>query len=775
MTGRSYVRNLFKSRNLQNKDYRFQNGEFNLKAEDFILNMVIPIPIAGEIHEDAMKEYKEEVATIHLQHRHLESIRLLAGSSADGLSLPEVTVQKGDLRFTEGPDEDVMYIFTALRVDKGNRRSFCMTDSTQSSPGYTRLVFNTDWLKKRPSKNHREQNEELMIKKSYLDFLDPCTSLYVNRNKLLKILRNILRSDIHSPEMEKRLINYDVDDISQVPEISYSHHGPALTVDRTALGSPKSMIYVPKDYVVALPCPRWPEEAADWITRTRLWPPKSLINQIVKRGCYIVPKQDKTAEDYRDFLISFSQCEKVLALNLNICQKRCYMLLKYLFKYSINKTKRGLSTYHCKTVFLYRCENTFPEQWTTSNVLECLSWLLSDLEQYLKTGWLPQYFIPEMNLISAIGQKTIDSIVQDITKVRLSPVHTILELLASKKFDWFSVDKCVENMLHSLVDHEKFTLQTAQQTMVDLVSVWLDKGETDIAVSILCDSQNAQIMPPTEDVIEVLESIAQTEAGQSSTAITGLLASLYHERALEYGGTNVDGNLMKQSYDLFENVIKDVGRHVWIVGDYFNLLYGSEKYATIVKIFMTMLRTNTLFEGGIYTTIGKLNILTVDPVIREAAVFTVPSLVYISYMAIMACTKIASSADQSYGQILVCLASKILRNLSVWYENKHNMYPEDIDENIHIALGLCYRAVGNVKHYEKHFRKAESFNCTYGARGDDLIFKPSLTDNIRNAFDKQETGRFHPYHAIGKKVRQPRLDCKRLRIRSFILKPFLHY
>ncbi|KAL4226848.1 hypothetical protein ACF0H5_014827 [Mactra antiquata] len=44
--------------------------------------------------------------------------------------------------------------------------------------------------------------------------------------------------EFHSPEMKKRFISYDVDDILQVPEISYSHHGPALTVDRTALSSP---------------------------------------------------------------------------------------------------------------------------------------------------------------------------------------------------------------------------------------------------------------------------------------------------------------------------------------------------------------------------------------------------------------------------------------------------------------------------------------------------------------------------------------------------------
>ncbi|KAL4221606.1 hypothetical protein ACF0H5_019863 [Mactra antiquata] len=185
-----------------------------------------------------MKEYEEGVASINLQHRYLESIRLLAGSSADDLSLLEVTVQKGDFRFTQGPDEDVMYIFAALRDDKGDRRSFCMTDPTQISPGYTRLVFNTDLLKKCPSKNHREQNEELMIKKPYLDCLDPCTSMYVNRNKLLQIFRNIFQGEFHSPEMKKRFISYDVDDILQVPVLSYAHHGPALTVDRTALSSP---------------------------------------------------------------------------------------------------------------------------------------------------------------------------------------------------------------------------------------------------------------------------------------------------------------------------------------------------------------------------------------------------------------------------------------------------------------------------------------------------------------------------------------------------------
>ncbi|KAL4226877.1 hypothetical protein ACF0H5_014856 [Mactra antiquata] len=177
-----------------------------------------------------------------------------------------------------------MYIFAALRVDKGDGRSFCMIDPTQILPGYTRLVFDTDWLKKRPSKNYREQNEELMIKKPYLDFLDPCTSMYVNRNKFLQLLGNILQGEFHSPEMEKRFISYDVDDILQVSVLSYSHHGPALTVDRTALSSPSP---------------------------------------------------------------SFSQY----------------------------------------------------------------------LEQDLKNGWLPQYFIPKINLISAISQKTIHSIVQDITKI----------------------------------------------------------------------------------------------------------------------------------------------------------------------------------------------------------------------------------------------------------------------------------------------------------------------------------------------------------------------
>ncbi|KAL4229200.1 hypothetical protein ACF0H5_012239 [Mactra antiquata] len=209
----------------------FTQAGFNVRTVDLL--PIVATQLNQQIAQHNMKIpiKRAEVKTFTIPG----DCRLLAGSSADGLSSPEVTVQKGDFRFTQGPDEDVMYIFAALRVDKGDRRYFCMTDPTQISPGYTRLVFNTDWLKKRPSKNHREQNEELMIKKPYLDFLDPCTSMYVNRNKLLKILCNIFQGEFHSPEMEKRFISYDVDDILQVPEKSYSHHGPAITVDRTAL------------------------------------------------------------------------------------------------------------------------------------------------------------------------------------------------------------------------------------------------------------------------------------------------------------------------------------------------------------------------------------------------------------------------------------------------------------------------------------------------------------------------------------------------------------
>ena len=44
------------------------------------------------------------------------------------------------------------------------------------------------------------------------------------------------------------------------------------------------------DLVPAITVEDWPWIAREWVSRSRAWPPVLLVNDIVTKGCHIVPK-----------------------------------------------------------------------------------------------------------------------------------------------------------------------------------------------------------------------------------------------------------------------------------------------------------------------------------------------------------------------------------------------------------------------------------------------------------------------------------------------------
>lgn len=66
------------------------------------------------------------------------------------------------------------------------------------------------------------------------------------------------------------------------------------------------------DWVDAILCPVWPEEAREWIKRERRygWPSNVLIESVVKSGCFLVPKpHQNNAGDDGEWRISFSKAD----------------------------------------------------------------------------------------------------------------------------------------------------------------------------------------------------------------------------------------------------------------------------------------------------------------------------------------------------------------------------------------------------------------------------------------------------------------------------------
>ncbi|KAK3589047.1 hypothetical protein CHS0354_007996 [Potamilus streckersoni] len=252
----------------------------NVEMENLVLNMVLPLSMAGSVIVYSQEKDKT-VRPLVVNDRTFNNImEIVTGSSTDGLALPQITNIKGDKFNVEGQDEDVKYVFSALIVDPRCRRAFARTESHQSSAGFTRLHFNQDWHNRRTTKfpAERLQNDIVRNSRAFID-----NGGYILRSKLVRCLRKKLTS-CHNEKLQLEKLRCRV---GSVPQIRFSHHGPAIIVDRedTVL-----RIIVSTDYVVSLPCPRWPEEASEWSKRKRLWPKDDIVKRIVKGGCHIVPK-----------------------------------------------------------------------------------------------------------------------------------------------------------------------------------------------------------------------------------------------------------------------------------------------------------------------------------------------------------------------------------------------------------------------------------------------------------------------------------------------------
>lgn len=199
--------------------------------------------------------------------------------------------------------------------------------------------------------------------------------------------------------------------------------GPALSrPDR-----PGSRNNYAHDYVPCLHCAKWTTLADRWADRKSSadWPNQGLISEIVSEGCHVVPISHgcDSSDDLHEteWRLSFSNAEKKLVDSLTTAQHQSYIMAKLTMKEVIQEIKDNTSkplekvpsSYHLKTIFLWKCEEKPVEEW--NNLLESVVDLLNTLVDYLRKGNIPQYFIPKNNLIKNIKQNICVSVADRIT------------------------------------------------------------------------------------------------------------------------------------------------------------------------------------------------------------------------------------------------------------------------------------------------------------------------------------------------------------------------
>ncbi|OWF35267.1 uncharacterized protein LOC110443168 [Mizuhopecten yessoensis] len=750
-----------------------------ISKENFVLNLILPILPVAESVKESEEMLKEEQSFLFYGRKISCDMQLLVGSSTDGLALPEITHIHRSRSYNEVQDEDILYMFPFLKIDPYHRRAFARPVPISGRHGYVRLKFNSDWLNQRKLyyDHYYMINRSKSSFENGTEFVD--SEGFVLRRNLTRKLRKEMRLEIHDKNNEAEFIRINE---GRNVSVEYSHHGPALTAN---VCEETYNFHRSKDYVMALPHPSWPVEAAEWQYRTRTWPPVAVINAAMKGGCHVVPKCHKNSKDPREFILSFGLASRTVAHALSISQFRCYKLFKYLFRFHIDKVKRGLSTFHCKQTMFWLCEKCNQDEWTEYNPFECVQELLRQLEAFLRSHNLPDYFIRENNTIAHISAASVIATTREVTKVREKCLTIILGLTETKRFRWLSRDISLASLLSPCLSADRLTKQTIAVTLLEYVSELLDKSEISMVFYLLgIDMHHEMRMEQfIELVIKRLEQVLMLGLDMNITCcVYGLLASLYHQQAISVQHKpGVGYTLIDKSQHLFDKILSHVDRHIWIYGEYYNLLSTTKQHQLILEHFAAQLLSHTssrkvmLYQGGIYSSIYFHNRLTMDLCVQQAIVdCRVPSTAFLFFKIIHTLIVLNTNQPGSHPSYHDT-AMKALKRFDVWTKSKALRFPELCDEHVQVLLAYSYDCVGSPVGADRYFEKAASFGLDYKDEdeSDDLLISTPVIIRLRRIAKEQRTIDNKPYSRPVKQ-RKGRSANTSLRFGEVQINPFVH-
>ncbi|XP_052248019.1 uncharacterized protein LOC127856073 isoform X1 [Dreissena polymorpha] len=182
------------------------------------------------------------------------------------------------------------------------------------------------------------------------------------------------------------------------------------------------------EYALALKHPEWPEVAAEWESRARNcgWPGKRVEKKIVSGGCHVTPGAHPKSEDPDlEWEYTFFEAERVMDKEaVSSVQRQCFIVFCLLCADCLDK--KSVSLRQLKSVFYFMCETTDPQIWR-SNKAVCVNALLDSLLDCVRSGNLPDYFIPKNNTLSHVDKEKMVELESDISKIRNNPADALLE------------------------------------------------------------------------------------------------------------------------------------------------------------------------------------------------------------------------------------------------------------------------------------------------------------------------------------------------------------
>ena len=184
------------------------------------------------------------------------------------------------------------------------------------------------------------------------------------------------------------------------------------------------IVHVSLDQVPSVCLKFWPQQAIDWIKRSRLWPLQNDIQRIVDDGCQVVPRSSPGGDSESEWRLSFSIPEVSLAKLRSRDQQMAYYVFKVIFYQHLKSIesseaeKKSLYSYVMKTTMLWFCEEYPPTDPVWESLELSVHMLLARLADGLQEGTISHYFLPDINLIERVGRDVIDLCIDKIKNLQ---------------------------------------------------------------------------------------------------------------------------------------------------------------------------------------------------------------------------------------------------------------------------------------------------------------------------------------------------------------------
>lgn len=109
----------------------------------------------------------------------------------------------------------------------------------------------------------------------------------------------------------------------------------------------------------------------------------------------------------------------------NECRKKSIQIVKAICK--SETTFQKLTSFHLKTILFHLVKQNVPLKWGPNDFYERVFDILGFIQQYLEAKYLPQYFIPSMNILhsSSFNESQLSNMLDRVKKLRSSEVKFI--------------------------------------------------------------------------------------------------------------------------------------------------------------------------------------------------------------------------------------------------------------------------------------------------------------------------------------------------------------